>query len=105
MNSAFTISAAKPASLALNYEELRAEGLAYLEQVVSSLWTDYNIHDPGITLLELLCFGITDIAYRTSFNDRDSLLCQLARTQQLLHSSLLEMLSPVNPSQPMTIDV
>ncbi|NJR42428.1 MAG: hypothetical protein HC767_06955, partial [Akkermansiaceae bacterium] len=27
--------------------------------------------DPGITLLELLCFGITDIAYRTSFNDAD----------------------------------
>jgi hypothetical protein len=31
------------------------------------LWSDYNVHDPGITLLELLCYGITDIAHRTTF--------------------------------------
>ncbi len=71
MNSTLTISSANPATIALDYQELRAEGLAYLEKIVSSLWTDYNIHDPGITLLELLCFGITDIAYRTSFPDED----------------------------------
>ena len=71
MNSNFTISAAPPSSPALDYNELRKEGIAYLEKVVSSLWTDYNVHDPGITLLELLCFGITDVAYRTSFEDAD----------------------------------
>ncbi len=56
---------------ALDYEFLRAEGMRYLEKTISSVWTDFNAHDPGITLLELLCFGITDIAYRTSFEDRD----------------------------------
>ena len=71
MNSSFTISADSPPSMALDYNELRKEGIAYLENVVSSLWTDYNVHDPGITLLELLCFGITDVAYRTSFDDAD----------------------------------
>lgn len=56
---------------AMDYEFLRAEGMRYLEETISAVWTDYNAHDPGITLLELLCFGITDIAYRTSFEDRD----------------------------------
>ena len=29
------------------------------------------MHDPGITLLELLCYGITDITYRTTFPDAE----------------------------------
>ncbi len=56
-----------------NYELLRKKGLEYIEQLGSSLWTDYNIHDPGITILELLCYAITDLGYRTSFDIKDLL--------------------------------
>ena len=58
---------------ALNYELLRQKGLQYIQQLGSGYWTDYNIHDPGITLLELLCFAITDLGYRTSFDIKDLL--------------------------------
>ena len=34
-----------------NYELLRQKGLEYIEKLGSRLWTDYNIHDPGITML------------------------------------------------------
>jgi hypothetical protein len=71
MNPPLTIPGAPHASPALDYHELRKEGIAYLEEVVGSLWSDYNVHDPGITLLELLCFGITDVAFRTSLEDAD----------------------------------
>jgi hypothetical protein len=54
-----------------NYELLRQRGLDYIQQLGSSLWTDYNIHDPGITILELLCYAITDLGYRTSFDIKD----------------------------------
>lgn len=54
-----------------NYELLRKKGLEYIEQLGSKIWTDYNIHDPGITLLEMLCYAITDLGYRTSINIKD----------------------------------
>ena len=56
-----------------NYELLRKKGLDYIEQLASSLWTDYNIHDPGITILELLSYAITDLGYRSSINIKDLL--------------------------------
>src|SRR5580765_6285944 len=60
-----------------DYGWLRQKGLEYIEQLGSRLWTDYNIHDPGITLLELLSFALTDLAYRTSFNVADLLAVPL----------------------------
>ena len=65
------ISRKPPAATALNFAELRKAGIAYLEKVVGGLWSDYNVHDPGITLLELLCYGITDVTYRTTFPNAD----------------------------------
>jgi hypothetical protein len=65
------ISRKPPAAAALNFAELRQAGIDYLEKMVGALWSDYNVHDPGITLLELLCYGITDITYRTTFPDAD----------------------------------
>ena len=35
-----------------NYDLLRLAGLEHIKQLGSDTWTDYNIHDPGITLLE-----------------------------------------------------
>lgn len=48
----------------LDYAYLRAEGLAMIQKMGSRIWTDYNIHDPGITLLETLAFALTDLGYR-----------------------------------------
>ena len=56
-----------------NYELLRSKGLEYIRQLGSSIWTDYNIHDPGITILELLSYAITDLSYRTDFDIKDLL--------------------------------
>ncbi|MBE9586605.1 hypothetical protein IM792_19305 [Mucilaginibacter sp. JRF] len=61
-----TISKQKPSDPAFDYDELRKAGIAYIEQTASAIWTDYNIHDPGITTLELLCYAITDLSYRTN---------------------------------------
>ncbi|MCZ7558489.1 MAG: hypothetical protein M5R41_19040 [Bacteroidia bacterium] len=54
-----------------DYTELRRQGIEYLKQLGSALWTDYNIHDPGITLLELLCYAETEIGYKAGFRVQD----------------------------------
>ncbi len=52
---------------ALDYAGLRAEALELLGRLSGNQWTDYNVHDPGITILEQLCYAITDLAYRSDF--------------------------------------
>jgi hypothetical protein len=63
-----------------DYAWLRLRGLEYIQQLGSRLWTDYNIHDPGITLLELLCYALTDLGYRTSYNMPDLLAAPPGKT-------------------------
>lgn len=58
---------------AMDYEALRKEGIGYLQKFSGGIWTDYNHHDPGVTILEYLCFGITDLAYRCNFHVKDLL--------------------------------
>ena len=58
---------------ASNYSLLRQYGLEYISRLSGKVWTDYNIHDPGITILELLCYALTDLGYRTSFDIKDIL--------------------------------
>lgn len=57
----------------LDFDGLRRRGVDLLQQLSSGRWTDYNLHDPGVTLLELLCYGLTDLVYRTDFAVADFL--------------------------------
>ena len=50
----------------LDFIALRNEGLRHLGALSGKLWTDHNIHDPGITTLEVLAYAILDLGYRTS---------------------------------------
>ena len=63
-----------------NYELLRQEGLNAIQQLGSRWWTDYNIHDPGITQLELLCYALSDLGYRTSLDIKDLLAVPVTET-------------------------
>lgn len=73
MNDTLTISNQPVTEKALNYASLRKLAISYLEQAASANWTDFNVHDPGITTLELLCYAITDISYRSQFSIPDLL--------------------------------
>ncbi|NHF58031.1 hypothetical protein FK220_001675 [Flavobacteriaceae bacterium TP-CH-4] len=56
-----------------NYATLRKKGIDLIEKLGSAYWTDYNIHDPGITLLELLCFAQTEVGFKLGFSIEDLL--------------------------------
>lgn len=57
----------------LDFKQLREAGINHLQQLSGKLWSDYNTHDPGVTLLELLCYAITDLSYRCDFKIEDLL--------------------------------
>lgn len=63
-----------PDSDGLDFNGLRQRGIALLQDLSQGRWTDYNLHDPGVTLLELLCYGLTDLLYRSQFDVADYLV-------------------------------
>lgn len=56
----------RPVELGLDQPALYARGLDRLRAVVGDSWTDHNVHDPGITILELAAYALTDLTYRAS---------------------------------------
>jgi hypothetical protein len=67
MRTPSTIRRTSPADPALDFAGLRAEGIRHLERLTGGTWTDFNLHDPGITILEVLCYALVDLGYRTAF--------------------------------------
>ncbi|MCB9350523.1 MAG: hypothetical protein H6573_23850 [Lewinellaceae bacterium] len=51
----------------VDYATFREKGIALLQKLSGREWTDHNTHDPGITLLEQLCYALTDLSYRINF--------------------------------------
>ncbi len=82
--SSLTDTAPTPA---LDYENLRLQGMAWLEKLAGSAWTDFNAHDPGITILEQVCYALTDLSYRINFNMEDLLSQDGADTYDSLYSA------------------
>lgn len=83
---------------ALDQKRLYAIGLDHVRRLAKQVWTDHNVHDPGITTLELLCYALTDLAYRASLPVED-LLASSAGTpakfftpRQILPSAPLTLL-------------
>ncbi|MGR9052232.1 MAG: hypothetical protein ACU84J_06245 [Gammaproteobacteria bacterium] len=58
---------------AMDFDFLRREGIKVIERLAGVAWTDYNLHDPGITVLEQICYALTDLAYRTAYEVPDLL--------------------------------
>jgi len=60
MDSPVKISLGNLLQNSKNFNFLRQEGIKHIQQLASATWTDHNLHDPGITLLETLCYALTE---------------------------------------------
>jgi uncharacterized protein len=84
----------------LDYSFLRSKGLEYIEKLSSNLWTDYNSHDPGVTILEMLCYAITDLGMRMELPIQD-ILAPEDKTAQKISDQFFKA-TQILPSQPLT---
>ena len=86
----------------MDYEKLLEYGLSYIRSIGSRFWTDFNVHDPGVTILEALTLALTDLSYRSSAAMADLLTRPGGNTP-----SLEGAMFPANvilPNAPTTID-
>ncbi|TPN86990.1 hypothetical protein [Aquimarina algicola] len=93
---AITIPNTLPEDSALSYNFLRKEGIKLIQQMAGHTWTDHNTHDPGITILEQVCYAITDLAYRMDYDIKDLLGTDHTSSYKDLHSAAsILMVHPV----------
>jgi hypothetical protein len=62
-----------PLPLSEDFAGLREEGLAYIQSHMTNDWTNLNASDPGITILDQLCYALTELGYCNNFSVPDIL--------------------------------
>ena len=73
MLSEMIIPKKRTRELELDQKQLYAIGLSHAQKLSNRIWTDYNVHDPGITIIELISYALTDLGYRASYPVKDLL--------------------------------
>ncbi|MBP6624032.1 MAG: hypothetical protein KA198_02605, partial [Chitinophagaceae bacterium] len=54
-----------------DFNYIREKALEYIRQLSAETWTDHNLHDPGITILEAIAYALTDIGFRMNLKMPD----------------------------------
>ncbi len=73
MSETLRISTAPPGRASLDYSRLREEGLQSIRLWARDSWTDHNVHDPGITLLEAASYAVTELGLKLQLDIADLL--------------------------------
>ena len=102
MNEPLSIDKKRPDPRGLDFQTLKKEGISFIQELCGNIWTDYNLHDPGVTILEQLCYGLTDLVYRTEFATADYLTGEDGTID--LARLALHQPAEVFPSQPVTVN-
>jgi hypothetical protein len=67
------VSASDRAADDTAFRSLRAHAIQRAQAASGAIWTDYNLHDPGLTMLEAICFALTDLVYQADLPVADHL--------------------------------
>lgn len=84
-----------------NLSLLQEQALAAIQTYAPDTWTDHNPSDPGITLLEILAFVISDLSYRLGFPIRD--LMAWPEEQQIKEATPFWLASDILPGNAVTL--
>ncbi|MGJ8744939.1 hypothetical protein [Polaribacter sp.] len=83
----------------LDFYFLKGLGIEYIEELGGDLWTDFNEHDPGVTIMEMLAYAITDLGNRIETPIENLLTSKNVNNN--IHSQFYKA-SEVFPSKPVT---
>lgn len=84
-----------------DYEFLRREGLAHIQRLSGRLWTDFNVHDPGVTMLEILAFAVADLGFRAGHPIADILAPDSEESAELKQFFTLAEIAGSRPWSPL----
>lgn len=93
------ISRQDPDLKSQDFAFLREEGVKTLQAIAAATWSDHNIHDPGITLLEALCYAITEIGLQAGMEVKDLIASDVSGSKQPLFTA-----AEILPSAALTLN-
>lgn len=73
---AISISKNPDIPLGMKYTFLKETAISYIQKLGGDVWTDYNAHDPGVTILESLCYAITELCYKANIDIKTILFAE-----------------------------
>lgn len=85
------------------YALLKQRALNNIRNLAGDKWTDFNLHDPGITILENLCASIIDLEYRSNFDIAD-ILATAPNTISNEYTKSIFNAKEILPSNPWSIN-
>lgn len=62
-----------PLPLTQDFKSLKEEALAYVQAYGANTWTNLNPSDPGVTIIDQLCYALTELGYCNGFAISDIL--------------------------------
>ncbi len=71
MEQSTRISTQSPELKSQDFEFLREQGISVIQSIAANSWTDHNLHDPGITMLEAICYALTEVGLRSGMEIKD----------------------------------
>jgi hypothetical protein len=83
---------------ATDFGQLRESGIRLFEWLTGKIWTDYNTHDPGVTILENCLYALTESAHKAEL-PIEALLQGVAGTNASLFPAATSLYNA-----PLTID-
>lgn len=81
----------------MDYSFLKQTGIEAIQNLTGNIWTDYNYHDPGITIMETLAYTLTELGYRSRYNVKDLIYSKEQKKDTLYPPS------EILPAQALTI--
>ena len=82
----YSLDPEKGIDASYDLDKLRENAISRIQKYSGNVWTDHNVHDAGIAILEQLCFAIADISYQfgqiADFDALDDILKQSPFFQQ-----------------------
>lgn len=91
-----------PAHKSMDFFFLKEEGIRLVQELSGKIWTDYNTHDPGVTILEQLCYALADLGFRTDFKIQDLLNARSRQRRKELNNTFFDA-SEILPTNPVSI--
>jgi len=101
-NKPLQIQKETPAHKSMDFFFLREEGIKLVQELAGQIWTDYNPHDPGVTILEQLCYALADLGFRTDFKIQDLLNARSRQQRQAMNSTFFDA-SEILPTNPVSL--
>lgn len=87
----------------LRFDERFEEGIRLVQRYSGKIWTDYNYHDPGVTILEYLVYALMDLSYRTNMPVKDLFFLGVDGHDSVRQNLLIPP-EDIFPTEPCTMD-